>query len=143
MTLKIFEVKPGNFDTSVEVSACYVQVDQKFLLLQKPDSNENTWSVPGGKIERGETPLQAAKRELFEETGIETDQIRSLTKLYVRKPGVDFVYHMFQVNLGVMPLVAISKEHQSYTWKEQSQLDQLPLIAGFHEALEYYTLYQK
>ena len=32
--------------------------------------NRNTWETQGGHIENGETPLEAAKRELFEESGI-------------------------------------------------------------------------
>lgn len=32
--------------------------------------NRNTWETQGGHIENGETPLECAKRELFEESGI-------------------------------------------------------------------------
>ncbi len=32
----------------------------------------NTWSLPKGHLEPGETPLEAAKREILEESGIRT-----------------------------------------------------------------------
>lgn len=37
------------------------------------NKNEGTWSIPKGEYEEGEDPLQAAKREMLEETGIDAD----------------------------------------------------------------------
>lgn len=42
--------------------------DGRILYVRKPKSR---WALPGGKIEAGETPQQAAVRELSEETGLE------------------------------------------------------------------------
>lgn len=45
-----------------------VAVDQRgFVFVRHQD--RTTWEIPGGHIEAGETALEAAKRELFEETG--------------------------------------------------------------------------
>ncbi|MGV8920585.1 MAG: NUDIX hydrolase [Pseudomonas sp.] len=41
--------------------------DDEILYVRKPKSK---WALPGGKIEAGETPAQAAVRELYEETGL-------------------------------------------------------------------------
>ena len=47
---------------------------QQILLIHK----NNTWDLPKGKIESGETPIETAKREVFEETNVSVTKIINL-----------------------------------------------------------------
>lgn len=61
--------------TTARPEACVgaVVVDDERLLLVRRGHGPaaGTWSVPGGRIEAGETAQEAVVRELLEETGIE------------------------------------------------------------------------
>ncbi len=52
------------------------RMEGKFLLSRH--KQHTTWEFQGGHIEQGETPLQAAKRELFEESGAAAFEIEPL-----------------------------------------------------------------
>ena len=55
--------------TLVASAACFR--DGKVLIAKR--LKPSLWSLPGGRIEPGETPEAAAMRELFEETGVEAE----------------------------------------------------------------------
>ncbi len=63
----------------IDVAAAIVQDASGRILLAERKQNQLSpgfWEVPGGKIERGETPQQAAARELDEEVGIRAGDLR-------------------------------------------------------------------
>jgi 8-oxo-dGTP diphosphatase len=57
--------------------ACFVWKNGMFLMGQRKGSHGNdTWSVPGGHLDPGESWEACAKREVREETGLEIKNVR-------------------------------------------------------------------
>lgn len=50
--------------------------DGEVLFVRKRNAK---WNLPGGRVERDETPLQAAQREMAEETGLAFDELRYIS----------------------------------------------------------------
>ena len=72
-----------NHPTSALISlvAVFNQHDEVLLLRRGADVHcPDVWSFPGGKVEENEMPLQAAVRELKEETGIKGKLWRHIGK---------------------------------------------------------------
>lgn len=142
MFVEVYETKPIGFKASVEVAACYLEVEGRLLLLECAAKKQEAgrWGVPAGKLEKGETPEEAARRELFEETGIfiESSGLQSLGRLYIRKADFDYVYHLFKVLLEKRPEVKLSREHPKFLWASLREQEELPLMAGARQALLKY-----
>ena len=76
----------------------------KILLSQHRD--RSTWETQGGHIEPGETPLEAARRELFEESGALEYEISPLCDYWAGTPGDSANGMVFQAKitkLGPLP----------------------------------------
>ncbi len=66
----------------------------------------STWEIPGGHIEAGETPFDAAKRELMEETGANIFRLEELKPYEVEIDGRKSYGMLFLAEidtLGVLP----------------------------------------
>lgn len=124
LSATIYLEPPENFKPKVEVAAVFIEDGDKILFLHRQDGKRhgNTWAIPGGKLERGETPIQAAIRETFEETGFDfsKQKVEWLKTVYIQFPGNDhFIYHIFKTRLeGYSPtdVKISSKEHKGFTW---------------------------
>lgn len=133
---------PEGFCPQVEIVAAYLQFEGKLLVLQRNGSEKGCWGVPAGKVETGEKLNDAMCRELYEETAIKLRKLEHLSylnELYIRKPEIDYVYHMYHLSLDEQPSVLLSHEHQNYGWFDRHDLDQLPLMLGARETLDYFA----
>ncbi|MBV9293830.1 MAG: NUDIX domain-containing protein, partial [Frankiales bacterium] len=65
----------GGVPRLVECAGAVVRdPDGRLLLVQRGrDPGRGRWSLPGGRLERGETPAAAAVREVREETGLDVE----------------------------------------------------------------------
>ena len=126
--------------------------DREILLLQRAHNKEDgcLWGIPGGKIEDCESSIDAATRELAEETGIvlRKEDLYFFANYIVRREGY-LTYEnicFFTMPLKTRPIVRISIEHESYTWTRLADiLDgggwSEKLIPGQLEAIRQYSQY--
>lgn len=123
------------FKPRVEVAAVYIQYNDLILLLHRQEykSQGNKWGIPGGKVDKDETALQAAIREVKEETGFDISKqlIENLDTVYVEHNEKDhFIYHMFRTKMeGDPSAVKINfDEHKGFTWVSPADALKMDLI---------------
>lgn len=80
-----------------------MDVQNRLLMIKRSDNG--SWGVPGGAMELGETTEETARRELFEETGLEVGELTlfgvfSGKELYYRYPSGEEVYNVSIVYLA-------------------------------------------
>lgn len=99
-------VEPGGFEIKRAIvhhigSAVMMAVDdRKRILLVRQyrlPARQFLWELPAGRLDEGETPLKAAKRELIEETGY---RARKWDKLATFYPSPGFLAEKMTIYLA-------------------------------------------
>jgi len=98
--------------------------DGKVLLLKRPsDSKESPgkWSLPGGRLEKGEQPLEGFVREVKEETGIDMEGVELLDVVtFERDQGYSLI--IFYQGEVESEEVVLDSENEEWIWASVNDL---------------------
>ncbi|MFC3749964.1 NUDIX hydrolase [Paenibacillus sp. GCM10012306] len=83
----------------IMAGACVILIDDQGRLLLQQRTDNGLWGLPGGSMEPGEEMKEVARRELFEEVGLEATALELLDifsgpELYYKYPHGDEVYNV-------------------------------------------------
>lgn len=80
----------GEITPKIAAIGAVFDEEDRVLVIERTD--DLGWCPPGGKLDLGETPGEAAEREVREETGVEV-QVRELVDTYAVEPPGDFPHY--------------------------------------------------
>lgn len=134
--------EPGKDYIGVGVGAVVLRDGQLLLLLRRKAPEAGFWSIPGGKVEFGETCEDAVLRELREETGLR-GQVRALlgvTDHIVKEEGIHYVSPAYLVEAEGEEENRELSSHRELAWFDPDHLpENITLTAK--KALEGYRKY--
>ena len=127
-----------------------INEDGEVLVLhRKPFVPEGRkWGLPGGKIEEGQEPFDAAKHKALHEVGLkfESDRLDFLGKFEFSAEGNDVVYSVWMARyLDTDGGIKLNKEgHSEFKWqKPEILLKKNDLMVGMYPILKKFLEYKK
>jgi 8-oxo-dGTP diphosphatase len=109
----------------IRVLAAVIERDGRWLLCLRPARKRHggCWEFPGGKLEPGESHLEAARREMREELAVEVVDAGDVL-CSRRDAGSPFVIDFVAVRVAGEPRAL---EHDDVRWVTPAEAARLPL----------------
>ena len=116
------------------------ETGRSLLVRRGREPARGSWSVPGGRVEPGETDAEAVAREVREETGLDVEVLELVG--YVERPGPDgstYAIHDYRCRLTARsePAAALARDDaDAVGWFVEPALRELPTSPGLVETLQ-------
>jgi len=115
--------------------------DGKFIILKRSEKeiqSPGKWTVPGGKVERGDTILEALEKEIKEETGLETEKEFEFLgdSEFTRPDGYHVVVPRFLCRAKSGEVNIDKNDFTDHAWISLDEIGNYDLIPGVKKALE-------
>lgn len=89
----------------------------RYLYLMRDDpKHPDTWGLPGGRIEAGESLLDAMHRECREELGAMPEYLRLVPLEKFTTADQHFAYHTFFCSVAKEFVPQLNHEHTGWAW---------------------------
>lgn len=106
----------------IYVVAALIWKNNKFLACRRPEgkARAHLWEFVGGKVEKGETPRQALKRECIEELALEVEVCDVFLHVLHEYDDVTVDLTLFNATTNGVPQML---EHEDLQWLAPSETD--------------------
>ena len=127
------------------VVGAIIKDGDKYLCMQRPRSRylyiSEHWEFPGGKMESGESPEEALKREIWEELETRIVVERLVQTVEWDYPKFHLTMHCFWCHIESGSLTL--KEHEAARWLREDQLDSVDWLPADKVVVEKIKKYKE
>lgn len=108
---------PAKATSMIPVAAAFIRNGTSFLIARRAAGElKGKWEFPGGKIESGETPEHAIRREIKEELGLTIAVVRYLSAFDYSYSFADIHATVLECTIAGSPEIRLTDSHTAIAW---------------------------